>query len=98
MGIIHRDIKPENVLLDGPDGNVRIADFNAAFVCHTNEPLEDGAVYARDKPGSPPYMAWEVCQRRWHGKMIDWWSLGCLMYDLVTGKVRRAHTLFYGHR
>ncbi|OJT10700.1 Ribosomal protein S6 kinase alpha-2 [Trametes pubescens] len=87
MGIIHRDIKPENVLLDGPDGNVRITDFNAAFVCHSNEPVEDGAVYGRDKPGSQPYMAWEVVQRRWHGKMIDWWSLGCLMYDLVTGKL-----------
>lgn len=87
MGIIHRDIKPENVLLDGPDGNVRLTDFNTAFVSPSNEPLEEGSVYAQQKTGSEPYMAWEVSQHRWYGKMCDWWSLGCLMYDLVTGKV-----------
>lgn len=88
MGIIHRDIKPENVLLDAPDGNVRLADFNAAYVGACNGPLEDRAVYARDVTGSVPYMAWEMARRRWYGKMVDWWSLGCLMYDLVTGTVR----------
>ncbi|EIW53361.1 kinase-like protein, partial [Trametes versicolor FP-101664 SS1] len=87
MGIIHRDIKPENVLLDGPDGNVRLTDFNTAFVSPSNEPLEEGSVYAQQKTGSEPYMAWEVSQHRWYGKMCDWWSLGCLMYDLVTGKL-----------
>ncbi|KAH9854580.1 kinase-like domain-containing protein [Lenzites betulinus] len=85
MGIIHRDIKPENVLLDAPDGNVRLADFNAAYVGACNGPLEDRAVYARDAAGSVPYIAWEMARRRWYGKMVDWWSLGCLMYDLVTG-------------
>ncbi|KAI0325373.1 kinase-like protein [Cubamyces sp. BRFM 1775] len=85
MGIIHRDIKPENVLLDAPDGNARIADFNAAYVASWNAPLEDRAVYTRETTGSVPYMAWEITQRRWYGKMVDWWSLGCLMFDLVTG-------------
>ena len=32
MGIIHRDIKPENVLVDGPEGNLRITDLNAALL------------------------------------------------------------------
>ncbi|KAI0827396.1 kinase-like domain-containing protein [Trametes gibbosa] len=85
MGIIHRDIKPENVLLDAPDGNVRLTDFNAAYVSACNGPLEDRAVYMRDAAGSVPYMAWEMARRRWYGKMVDWWSLGCLMYDLVSG-------------
>ncbi|KAI0634274.1 kinase-like domain-containing protein [Trametes polyzona] len=85
MGIIHRDIKPENVLLDAPDGNARIADFNAAYVSAWNGPLEDGAVYTKGVAGSVPYMAWEMARHRWYGKMVDWWSLGCLMFDLVTG-------------
>ncbi|CDO74826.1 hypothetical protein BN946_scf184353.g7 [Trametes cinnabarina] len=85
MGIIHRDIKPENVLLDAPDGNARIADFNAAYAIPWNAPLEDGAVYTREVTGSIPYMAWEMTEKRWYGKMVDWWSLGCLMFDLVTG-------------
>ncbi|OSC99664.1 kinase-like protein [Trametes coccinea BRFM310] len=85
MGIIHRDIKPENVLLDAPDGNVRITDFNAAYAIPWNAPLEEGAVYTREVTGSIPYMAWEMTQKRWYGKMVDWWALGCLMFDLVTG-------------
>ncbi|KAI8989124.1 kinase-like domain-containing protein [Trametes punicea] len=85
MGIIHRDIKPENILLDAPDGNVRIADFNAAFASPWNAPLEAGAVYTREVTGSLPYMAWEMTRKKWYGKMVDWWSLGCLMFDLVTG-------------
>lgn len=96
MGIIHRDIKPENVLLDAPNGNVRIADFNSAYVGPSSDALEDGAVYARDKVGSAPYMAYEVLQGRWYGKMVDWWSLGCLVYDLTTGSVRPMG-LFLGH-
>ncbi|KAI0356894.1 kinase-like protein [Trametes cingulata] len=91
MGIIHRDIKPENILLDAPDGNVRITDLNAAFVSPWNAPLEDGAVYARELTGSMPYMAWEVTKRRWYGKMVDWWALGCVMFDLVTGSILFKH-------
>ncbi|KAI0698960.1 kinase-like domain-containing protein [Cerioporus squamosus] len=88
MGIIHRDIKPENVLLDAPNGNVRIADFNAALVVQNGgQPLEDMDVYAQDAVGSEPYVAWETARRRWYGKMVDWWALGCVMFDLLTNTV-----------
>ena len=88
MGIIHRDIKPENILLDARTNNVRIADFNAAFLHPGDAPLENGAVYTREYAGSKPYLAPEVIRRRWYGKMVDWWSLGCMMFDLVSGQVR----------
>ncbi|KAI0752723.1 kinase-like domain-containing protein [Daedaleopsis nitida] len=84
VGIIHRDIKPENILLDGLRGNVRIADFNAALVVQGGRPLADGEVYAQDAVGSVPYIAWETTQHRWYGKMVDWWALGCLVFDLLT--------------
>ncbi|TFY57573.1 hypothetical protein EVJ58_g6943 [Rhodofomes roseus] len=87
MGIIHRDIKPENILLDARTNNVRIADFNAAFLQPGDAPLENGAVYTREYAGSKPYLAPEVVQRRWYGKMVDWWSLGCVMFDLVSGEL-----------
>lgn len=87
MGIIHRDVKPENILLDARTDNVRIADFNAAFLHPGNAPLENGAVYTREYAGSKPYLAPEVIRRRWYGKMVDWWSLGCMMFDLVSGEV-----------
>ena len=87
MGIIHRDIKPENVLLDAPRGNVRIADFNAALVVQGGSAIADGEVYSQDAVGSQPYIAWETAQRRWYGKMVDWWALGCVMFDLLTNTV-----------
>ncbi|EPT03204.1 hypothetical protein FOMPIDRAFT_100725 [Fomitopsis schrenkii] len=87
MGIIHRDIKPENILLHAHTNNVRIADFNAAFLHPGDAPLENGAVYTREYAGSKPYLAPEVIHCRWYGKMVDWWSLGCMMFDLVSGEL-----------
>lgn len=89
MGIIHRDIKPENILLDAHTNNVRITDFNAAFLHPGDAPLENGAVYTKEYAGSKPYLAPEIIRRRWYGKMVDWWSLGCMMFDLVSGEVSR---------
>ncbi|KAL6309436.1 kinase-like domain-containing protein [Sparassis latifolia] len=87
MGVIHRDLKPENVLLDTRTNTVRIADFNAAYLQAGNAPLEDGAVYTRGYVGSRPYMAQEIVDRKWYGKMVDWWSLGCIMFDLTAGEL-----------
>ncbi|KAI0922691.1 hypothetical protein AcV5_009595 [Taiwanofungus camphoratus] len=87
VGIIHRDIKPENMLYDARTDTVRIADFNAAYLDSGNAPLETRAVYSREYIGSKPYMAQEIVRRQWYGKMVDWWSLGCLMFDLITGEL-----------
>ena len=95
MGIIHRDLKPENILVDasnlGRDPNVRIADFNTAFISYS--PLEDGTVCANDKIGSAPYMAWEVDRGQWYGKMVDWWALGCIAFGMLTNTVSARHSM-----
>jgi serine/threonine kinase 32 len=77
-GIIHRDIKSDNVLLDEA-GHAYLTDFNIS--CHLN-PLKLPTAVC----GTMPYMAPEVILKNGYNTSIDWWSLGVLAYELVTGK------------
>ena len=83
------DLKPENVLLDmaGPGGRVRLADFNAALYVTPGRALAGSEVYSRARVGSEPYIAWETSCGAWYGKAVDWWALGCLVFDMLFGSV-----------
>lgn len=78
LDIIHRDIKPENVLL-AADGHLCIADFGLAKVNVTDESS------AKTFCGTVEYMAPEIIKGSGHGKAVDWWSLGILICDTLTG-------------
>eukprot|EP01116_Phalansterium_solitarium_P015663 TRINITY_DN3480_c0_g1_i1.p1 TRINITY_DN3480_c0_g1~~TRINITY_DN3480_c0_g1_i1.p1 ORF type:complete len:515 (-),score=169.84 TRINITY_DN3480_c0_g1_i1:617-2161(-) len=78
LDIIHRDLKPENILLDSA-GHIGVTDFGLAKECMTDS--------ARTKTfcGTLTYMAPEMVRGALYGKAADWWSVGILIYDLLTG-------------
>ncbi|CAI4221244.1 unnamed protein product [Auanema sp. JU1783] len=78
QGIIYRDLKPENILLDSR-GHVKLTDFG---LC--KEAIE-GDQKTHTFCGTIEYMAPEILMRCGHGKEVDWWSLGALMFDMLTG-------------
>jgi serine/threonine protein kinase len=76
--IIYRDLKPENLLLD-IEGHIMLTDFGLSKEAVTRK---NGA---RTFCGTPEYLAPEILRGVGHGKAVDWWSLGTLMFEMLTG-------------
>lgn len=78
-GIIYRDLKPENILLDSK-GHLKLGDFGLAK-SQINHPFQG----AKSRVGTPEYMAPEVIRKQGHGFTVDYWGLGMVIYEMMTG-------------
>lgn len=72
--IMYRDLKPENILVS-QDGYLRLSDFGLAKMAKTSNSF----------CGTPEYISPEILLGTGHDHASDWWALGVLMYEMLTG-------------
>ncbi len=76
--VIHRDLKPENLVLDDK-GYLRVTDLGVSRIVKENN--------ADDTSGTPGYMAPEVICKMNHSYPVDFFAVGVIAYEFMTGKV-----------
>ncbi len=73
--IVYRDLKPENLLI-AQNGYLKLTDFGFAKII-------ENRTYTLC--GTPEYLAPEILLQKGHGKPVDWWCLGILIYEMIVG-------------
>ncbi|XP_063690747.1 G protein-coupled receptor kinase 5-like isoform X4 [Bolinopsis microptera] len=76
--IVYRDLKPENILLDDA-GHVRISDLGLAIHVPDRQVV-------KGRVGTVGYMAPEVIKNERYSYSVDWWGLGCIIFEMIEGQ------------
>ena len=77
--MLYRDLKPENVLID-KTGHIKLTDFGLSKIIR--KPKDKAYTIC----GTPQYLAPEVLSDQGYDYTVDWWSLGCVFYELLIGR------------
>lgn len=85
LGVAHRDLKPENLLLT-TDGKVKISDFGLSRLHQESTFESTSSEYAKTLTGTLAYVAPEVLLGTYDAFKADIWSMGCILYVMLTGR------------
>ena len=78
-GIVYRDLKPENILIDY-EGHVKLTDFGLS-----KEGLDETNGQTESFVGTTEYLAPEIIKEKAYGYSVDWYSLGLVLYEMISG-------------
>ena len=78
-GVIYRDVKPENILIDS-EGHIRLTDFGLS---KGGLDMSDGRT--ESFCGTTEYLAPEIINSKTYGYSVDWYSLGLVIYEMLSG-------------
>lgn len=77
--MLYRDLKPENIMVDA-SGHIKLTDFGLSKM------IKKQKEKAFTICGTPQYLAPEILSDEGYDNSVDWWSLGCVMYEMLVGK------------
>ena len=88
-GVIHRDIKPGNLMISSR-GSIKIADFGIAL---SNQDISSKLTSTGEFVGTPGYLSPEVCLGKPVDQRSDIFSLGIVLFEMLTGRCRSTTSL-----